>query len=554
MAKSKVESRLRVLDMNQLSEEDNKLLLALLEQHLSHVQAELKKERIEALVEEVCPSVPASASDSDKSLGLLDSNAKISRKETYPVLIDGEIVSVRLQQSIIKSPAKDNTYRVVEHQKALYTDDAATHPEVVLGQGSFGKVKKSLTSLSIEKGQLTFSKEDFVVKRQFIERKDAISDELWRHHVKTLLQQVCSEQELTRRAIEACETTTVRVLEGGNKLQVLTYMPNLGTTLSDYIKHTLASLNGVEHKEIIQTISLNLLRDLARIHSLGIIHRDIKPANILINPDTLDVHIIDFGLALDTSSTRRQRAGTPLYMCLKQYLGIANEKTDLYGMLLVLEECITGKLYNPELTNIQRVSSGKVQATQYHTERSSLPEGRATYEFSLHNLLSNLLTQPKEHYPGIDELIRTIESISDQELKSEPAEDDDSDEFQSARSSHASTFGASWLADPVSIGVPELTQPKTSYFSIGKLRAFIQSTPEPSESDDSDDFQSIPTSPAATKLDSRLAETATEEQTWVTETSESAVSCGWTSLGFFSSTSSSSTPCTSELARMILPN
>lgn len=40
---------------------------------------------------------------------------------------------------------------------------------------------------------------------------------------------------------------------------------------------------------------LNILEKLWEMHDSGIIHNDIKPANIMFNPDTLEVHILDYG-------------------------------------------------------------------------------------------------------------------------------------------------------------------------------------------------------------------------------------------------------------------
>jgi glycogen synthase kinase 3 beta len=40
-----------------------------------------------------------------------------------------------------------------------------------------------------------------------------------------------------------------------------------------------------------------MLRSLAYIHSLGICHRDIKPQNLLINPETHELKLCDFGSA-----------------------------------------------------------------------------------------------------------------------------------------------------------------------------------------------------------------------------------------------------------------
>ena len=40
-----------------------------------------------------------------------------------------------------------------------------------------------------------------------------------------------------------------------------------------------------------------LFRGLDICHSKGIMHRDIKPQNIIVNPDTKEIKIIDWGLA-----------------------------------------------------------------------------------------------------------------------------------------------------------------------------------------------------------------------------------------------------------------
>lgn len=66
-----------------------------------------------------------------------------------------------------------------------------------------------------------------------------------------------------------------------------------GVSLFDYMRTLSKKLKITQVIKIINQIifSLHIL------HSNGIAHRDIKPENIMINPDTLEVRIIDLGAA-----------------------------------------------------------------------------------------------------------------------------------------------------------------------------------------------------------------------------------------------------------------
>lgn len=80
-------------------------------------------------------------------------------------------------------------------------------------------------------------------------------------------------------------------------------------TLSEYII-SYQRLNSYIPKKSLLQIMYNILEPLYYLTKLGIAHGDIKPDNILINPDTLTVQIIDFGLAC---SKKCKPAGTLLF-------------------------------------------------------------------------------------------------------------------------------------------------------------------------------------------------------------------------------------------------
>lgn len=86
---------------------------------------------------------------------------------------------------------------------------------------------------------------------------------------------------------------------------------------------------------------------LAAAHQMKLIHRDIKPANILLDDQTQDVKITDFGLARSVDDVRMsldgQLIGTPLYMSPEQVQGERiDPRSDLFSLGSVLFTLSTG--------------------------------------------------------------------------------------------------------------------------------------------------------------------------------------------------------------------
>lgn len=85
---------------------------------------------------------------------------------------------------------------------------------------------------------------------------------------------------------------------------------------------------------------------ISHAHHNGIIHRDIKPQNILIDKEGT-VKITDFGIALALSATNITQTNAVLgsvhYLSPEQARGgMANKKSDIYSLGIVMFELLTG--------------------------------------------------------------------------------------------------------------------------------------------------------------------------------------------------------------------
>ncbi|HWB80684.1 MAG TPA: serine/threonine-protein kinase, partial [Nannocystaceae bacterium] len=99
-------------------------------------------------------------------------------------------------------------------------------------------------------------------------------------------------------------------------------------------------------------------RGLAAAHAAGVVHRDVKPANMLVDRAGR-LRIADFGLAggtiglprgdVDAESTERSIdgahvVGTPAYMAPEQFEGLADAKSDQFGLCASFFEACFGAL------------------------------------------------------------------------------------------------------------------------------------------------------------------------------------------------------------------
>ncbi|MGR3179759.1 MAG: ATP-binding response regulator [Candidatus Anammoxibacter sp.] len=110
--------------------------------------------------------------------------------------------------------------------------------------------------------------------------------------------------------------------------------------------------SGIEVAEFLN-IAIQIAKTLGEIHNKQIIHKDVKPANIIINTNTGQVKITDFGIS-SVLSREYQDPGNPeltrgslAYMSPEQtgrMNRIIDYRTDLYSTGITFYEMLTGKL------------------------------------------------------------------------------------------------------------------------------------------------------------------------------------------------------------------
>ncbi|HEY9735186.1 MAG TPA: protein kinase [Trichocoleus sp.] len=153
-------------------------------------------------------------------------------------------------------------------------------------------------------------------------------------------------QDEARRLAKCFHPNIVRVvdffIEDGLPHIVMDYIP--GQTLDTLVQ---------PGRPLPEATALHYIRQVGEaveaIHRAGLLHRDLKPQNMIVQPETQQVILIDFGIAREFTPGVTQvhtHIVSEGYAPIEQYLKQAQRSpaTDIYGLAATLYTLLTGQV------------------------------------------------------------------------------------------------------------------------------------------------------------------------------------------------------------------
>jgi eukaryotic-like serine/threonine-protein kinase len=165
-------------------------------------------------------------------------------------------------------------------------------------------------------------------------------------------------------------------------------------------------------------IMKQLTSAISHAHQNHIIHRDIKPQNILIDRNG-NVKITDFGIAMALSATSITQTNSVLgsvhYLSPEQARGgMANRKSDIYSLGIVLFELLTGRLpFSGE-------SAVSIALKHLQSETPSVRRWNPNIPQSVENIVLKATAKDSFHrYNSVDEMEEDLRTALDPERLTE---------------------------------------------------------------------------------------------------------------------------------------
>ena len=170
-------------------------------------------------------------------------------------------------------------------------------------------------------------------------------------------------------------------------------------------------------------VAQQLAEALDYAHRHGVIHRDIKPENILVTSATVNIKVMDFGIAETLfdpewhASDHSASAGTPHYMAPELVSGGgADNRSDLWSMGVVLYELLTG--HRPFLDGETGRVLQRVLGEPVPEPRPIVPDCPADLVAVVRRLLER---DPAKRYQSAAELLVDLQRIDEERAERERA-------------------------------------------------------------------------------------------------------------------------------------
>jgi len=191
--------------------------------------------------------------------------------------------NINISQNRLEEKMKKKFGKLFDHNEIKLTNQ--------IGKGAYGEVFLA-----------TIKNKTFVIKRL---KKSVI-------HERAILNEVSILSYLSHfcNGIDGKILCFNDFMEDDSFFYIITEYLDKYILLSEYI---ISNKDNWKQEQII-TVFENLKKGLITIHKAAVAHRDLKPDNIMIDPNTLDIKFIDFGLACQGKTCYTSEiVGTPLY-------------------------------------------------------------------------------------------------------------------------------------------------------------------------------------------------------------------------------------------------
>jgi len=147
---------------------------------------------------------------------------------------------------------------------------------------------------------------------------------------------------------------------------------------------------------------------LGSAHSMNIVHHDIKPANILFDAKGVP-KIADFGIARIVQSTNPEMSrvlGTVAYMSPEQLSGIADYRSDIWSLGVMLYQMITGRFCFEGRSQgevVKNITMGRPAPLNLSTD--GMPK-------AVERMIMRMLEkEPSDRYQSMDEVMEAVSEV-----------------------------------------------------------------------------------------------------------------------------------------------